>query len=90
MGGDSISGDVGIALEAVGTALFVQEVDDHMKRQWNEALFFIDQLLVMIGPEVKRCEIIRKEGLYVPDADLLLDYETMRQNAQDFLNKHTQ
>ena len=71
-----------------GTSIFVKEVDDHMKQQWQDALFLIDQLLMMIGPKVQRCEIIREEGLYVPDADLLLDYETMRQNAQNFLNKH--
>ena len=69
----------------VGTEIFVKEDDAYMKKQCQEALFFIDQLLTMIGT-VKLCEIIRKEGLYVPNADLLLDYSTMRQNAQDFLN----
>ena len=85
MGGHSSDGS---ARGGTGTSIFVKEVDDHMKKQWEEALFFIDQLLIMIGPKVRRCEIIREEGLYVPDADLLLDYETMRQNAQDFLAKH--
>ena len=88
MGGSCSDGPAIGAAGDVGTSIFVKEVDDHMKEQWEEALFFIDQLLIMIGPKVQRCEIIRQEGLYVPDADLLLDYETMRQHAQDFLAKH--